>query len=67
MNKCEECFESGFPSDKEFFFPCCLFFAPEGAPRVKNRGLFPVPNWSPQKAVRGEQQLCGIYAWDLSE
>lgn len=34
---------------------------------MKNRGLFPVPNWSPRKVVKPEQQLCGIYAWDLSK
>lgn len=55
------------PSDKDLFFPYGLFFAPEGALRVKNRGLFPVPNWSPRKVVRPEQQLRGIYAWDLSK
>lgn len=55
------------PSDKDLFFPCSLFFAPEGALRVKNRGLFPLPNWSPRKGVKPEQQLCGIYAWDLSK
>lgn len=55
------------PSDKDLFFPYGLFFAPEGALRVKDRGLFPVPNWSPRKVVKPEQQLCGIYAWDLSK
>lgn len=56
-----------FTQIRIYLFSCSLFFAPEGALRVKNRGLFPVPYRSPQKAVRGEQQLCGIYAWDLSE
>lgn len=55
------------PSDKDVFFLYNLVFAPEGAFRVKNRSLFPVPNWSPRKVVKLEQQLCGIYAWDLSE